>query len=69
MEQLLESRADAAKAMNICLRKLEHLIVGKQLKVVRIGSRVLIPRKAIEDFHPAEREINRLNPKPSLVAV
>lgn len=50
MEQLLESRADAAKAMNICLRKLEHLIVGKQLKVVRIGSRVLIPRKAIEDF-------------------
>lgn len=51
MEQpLLESRMEAAKTLNISLRKLELLIDEQELKVCRIGKRVLVPRKSIEDF-------------------
>ena len=52
MEQtnLLEERNDAARMLRISLRKLEYLIADKKLKVVRIGKRVLVPRRALEEF-------------------
>jgi excisionase family DNA binding protein len=49
-QNLLEKRADAARVLGISLRKLEYLIAEKKVKTVRIGSRVLVPRKALEDF-------------------
>lgn len=52
MEQtsLLENRNDAAKLLKISLRKLEYLIAEKKLKTVRIGKRVLVPRRVLEEF-------------------
>jgi excisionase family DNA binding protein len=52
MEQtnLLEERNDAARMLRISLRKLEYLIADKKLKVVRISKRVLVPRRALEEF-------------------
>jgi excisionase family DNA binding protein len=52
MEQtnLLEHRIASAQMLGISLRKLEMLIAEKQLKVVRIGKRVLIPRRELEAF-------------------
>ena len=47
---ILEKREDAARLLGISLRKLELLIEAKELKVVRIGRRVLVPRKSLEDF-------------------
>jgi excisionase family DNA binding protein len=41
-EKMLYSRNDAAHALSISLRKLEQLIRDRQLRVVRIGRRVLI---------------------------
>lgn len=49
-ENLLEKRNDAARMMGISLRKLEQLIAEKKLKAVRIGKRVLISRRALEEF-------------------
>jgi excisionase family DNA binding protein len=49
-QQLLETRIDAAKTLGISLRKLELLIDAKQIKICRIGKRVLIPRRALEVF-------------------
>jgi excisionase family DNA binding protein len=49
-ENLLEKRNDAARMMGISLRKLEQLIAEKKLKAVRIGKRVLLSRRALEEF-------------------
>ena len=49
-QNLLENRNNAASMLGISLRKLEYLITDKKLKTVRIGSRVLIPRKELENF-------------------
>jgi excisionase family DNA binding protein len=49
--KLLWPKLDAIKALGgISVRTLERLISAKQLKVVRIGRRVLIPRKSLEEF-------------------
>lgn len=50
MEKLLEQRTDAARILGISLRKLELMIERKELRVVRIGRRVLIPRSSLENF-------------------
>jgi len=47
---LLESRQNAARLLGISLRKLELLIAERTLKTVRIGRRVLVPRRVLEDF-------------------
>jgi len=49
--QLLLSRGESIKALGgISLRKLELLIATKELKTVRIGKRVMISKKALEEF-------------------
>jgi excisionase family DNA binding protein len=48
--QLLNERSDAARSLSISLRKLEMLIAEKKIKVVRIGRRVLVPQRSLEDF-------------------
>jgi len=48
--QILLSKRDAADALGISLRTVDHLIAGKRLPVMKIGKRVLVPRKALEQF-------------------
>jgi excisionase family DNA binding protein len=50
-QQLLFSRVESLKALGgISLRKLELLIAAKELKTVRIGKRVMISKRALEEF-------------------
>jgi hypothetical protein len=57
MDTLLVSRKDAAAALGICLRTLDHLILSKELMPRRIGRRVMFERKSLEQFarrdHPS----------------
>lgn len=50
IEPLLLSKRDAATCLNICVRKLSDLIKDGDLPSLRIGSRVLIPRRALIAF-------------------
>ncbi|HUL17043.1 MAG TPA: helix-turn-helix domain-containing protein [Terriglobales bacterium] len=49
-DSLLVSKKVAAQQLAISLRTLENLIAAQQLVVRRIGRRVVIPRKALEQF-------------------
>ena len=49
-ELILISKRDSAKMLSISLRSLDYLIASKQLTARRIGKRVLIPRRALEEF-------------------
>jgi len=55
-EPLLVSKKVAAQQLAISLRTLENLIAAKQLIVRRIGRRVVIPRKALEQFTRRDHE-------------
>ncbi len=59
-EPILLSKRESARALSISLRKLEYLIAAKELKVRRIGRRVLVPRRSLEDFarrdHPVRNQ-------------
>lgn len=47
---ILFSKREAADALGISLRTIDNLIATRQLRVSRIGRRVLIPRKVVEQF-------------------
>jgi excisionase family DNA binding protein len=47
---ILVSKRDAARQLSVSPRTLDNLIAGRELPVRRIGRRVLIPRKALENF-------------------
>jgi excisionase family DNA binding protein len=47
---LLFSKRQAADALGVSLRTLDKIIANGQLKVARIGTRVLIPKQALEMF-------------------
>jgi excisionase family DNA binding protein len=49
-EKLLVSRRDAASMLSISLRTLDKLVIEKRLSVQRVGTRVLFPRRALEQF-------------------
>ena len=49
-DSLLVSRQTAAQMINVSLRTLENLIAMKQLPIQRIGRRVVVSRKALEEF-------------------
>jgi excisionase family DNA binding protein len=48
--KFLFSKKRAAEALSVSLRTIDYLIATKRLAVTRIGKRVLIPRKALEQF-------------------
>jgi len=48
--QLLASKKEAAEALAISSRMVDYLISRRQLAVVRIGRRTLIPWKVLEEF-------------------
>jgi excisionase family DNA binding protein len=49
-ENILLSKKSVATSLSICVRTLEKLIAAGELPVIRIGSRVMIPRDAVEKF-------------------
>jgi excisionase family DNA binding protein len=49
-EKILVTRTDAAKLLSLSLRSLDYLIARRELPARRVGRRVLIPRRALEDF-------------------
>lgn len=48
--KLLMSKKDAATALGVCVRTVEHLISAKELPCRKIGRRTLIPVSALEQF-------------------
>lgn len=59
-ERILVSKRDAARLLSISLRTLDYLIFNQEISVRRIGRRVLIPRRVLEEFarrdHPIGME-------------
>jgi excisionase family DNA binding protein len=55
---ILVSKKEAAAALGICVRTLEHLIAAKELSVRRIGKRCLVPYVSLLAFarrdHPTQ---------------
>ena len=50
-DQILVFRRDAARSLSISVRSLDYLIAGGELSPVRrIGRRILIARKTLENF-------------------
>jgi excisionase family DNA binding protein len=49
-ESILISKKVAATLLSISIRTLEKLIAAKQLRVRRVGRRVLINREVLEQF-------------------
>jgi excisionase family DNA binding protein len=50
MENIFLSKKSAAAMLSISVRTLENLIVAKELPARRIGSRVVISPRALEEF-------------------
>jgi excisionase family DNA binding protein len=48
--RLLIDRRDAAYQLGISVRKLDELIALNEISVRRIGRRVLVPRRSLEEF-------------------
>ena len=64
-QRTLLSRKEAAAQLSVSVRTLDELIVRGELKVRRIGKRLLVPRKELERL--AGRDVPALRPaKPSL---
>ena len=49
-EPILLSKREAAKSLSISVRTLDSLIATKKIPVRKIGRRVLISRKSLEQF-------------------
>jgi excisionase family DNA binding protein len=48
--RLLYSKKDAAMMLSVSLRTVDNLIITKNLKPIRVGSRVLIPAEELRLF-------------------
>lgn len=58
-EQILVTRKEAARLISVSLRSLDYLILLGDLPTRRVGRRVLISRRALEQF--ARRDHPRLS--------
>ena len=61
MNAVCIGRAQAAEALDLSLRGIDYLIARGQLRAIRVGRRVLIPRAEIERFaarsHPGGQTV------------
>jgi excisionase family DNA binding protein len=48
--QMLFSKRDAAQALSVSVRTIDYLIASKRLITTRIGRRVLVSKKALEQI-------------------
>lgn len=49
-QPLLISRREAASLLGLSLRTLDYLVAQREIRVRRVGRRVLVPRHALEMF-------------------
>jgi excisionase family DNA binding protein len=49
-DQILLSKRESARLLGISLRLLDTLIAAKEIAVRRVRRRVLVPRRALEEF-------------------
>ena len=49
-KKLLFSKDESAQVLGVCLQTINHLISRGELRVRRLGRRVLIPRSEVERF-------------------
>ncbi len=49
-DKILVNRKEAARLLSVSLRSLDNLILYRELPARRVGRRVLIPRRALEEF-------------------
>jgi excisionase family DNA binding protein len=61
MEAMLLSREDAAAVLGLGRRTIDGLIARGELRIRRVGRRVLIPRKEVERF-AAARDDAKVSP-------
>ena len=59
LEPLLLSKRQASEVLGVCVRTVEGLIKLGQLRVRRVGARILIPRRELENF--ADLEVENCN--------
>lgn len=59
-ETLLFGRRTAARLLSVSLRTLDNVIRSKELEVRRIGRRVLISRKSLEQFARRDHSTRQL---------
>ena len=50
METILVSKRDAARLLSLSLRTIDNLIAKRELLARRVGRRVLIERRTLEQF-------------------
>lgn len=62
MEQICIGREEAARALDLSLRGVDYLIARGQIKAIRVGRRVLIPRTEIERFVRGQNQASALAP-------
>lgn len=48
--RLLVSKKEAAEALGLCVRTVDHLVAAKELAVVRVGKRVLVKYASLVAF-------------------
>jgi excisionase family DNA binding protein len=60
-ELILVSRKDACRMLGISIRTLDNLVSGGEIRVRRIGSRVLFERRSLEAFSRSDHRTKRAN--------
>jgi excisionase family DNA binding protein len=65
-DKLLYSRKEATQLLSLSLRTIDKLICSKELKVRRIGRKVLIHREVIEAFARRDTRVKPRTPHISL---
>jgi len=64
MDTLLLSKQEAARMLGISIRGLEQLICNQEIRIRRIGRRVLIARSIVESFAKAQNSVNSSETDP-----
>jgi excisionase family DNA binding protein len=68
-DQILLSKRESARLLSVSVRTVDNLIAQKRLLVRRVGRRVLIPRRALEEFarrdHPTRGHFEPTSPEIS----
>jgi excisionase family DNA binding protein len=49
-DQILLSKRETARLLSVSLRTVDNLIARRELAARRVGRRVLIPRRTLEEF-------------------
>ena len=56
LEPLLYTKKQAAHLLSVSLRTIDNLIARRELPIRRLGKRVLIPRRGLEQFLRSDHE-------------